>query len=78
MIEQKRRSLLKSLSWRFFATLITISVAYYLTGETKAALEIGLVDTLIKFFAYYGHERTWGSIRFGLTPESKQGDNYQI
>ena len=63
------------MSWRFFATLITISVAYILTGETKAALEIGLLDTTIKFFVYYGHERFWNQVKYGITGSS---DHYEI
>lgn len=60
--DSRKRSLIKSFSWRFFATFITMFVAYILTGETTIAIEIGLLDTAIKTFAYYGHERAWNRL----------------
>ena len=73
-MDSHKRSLAKSLSWRFFATIITALVAYGITGELTFAIEIGLLDTSIKFFVYYVHERAWLRVRFG---ESKKAD-YQI
>ncbi len=73
-METRRRSLVKSLSWRFLATIITASVAYGITGEASFAVEIGLLDTSIKFFVYYLHERAWVRIHYG---EAKKPD-YQI
>lgn len=67
-MEQRRRTIVKSLSWRFFATIITMLVAYGITGELTFALEIGLLDTSIKLFMYYFHERAWLRVPFGLPP----------
>ncbi len=55
----------KALTWRVLATLITVSVAYLVTGTLKVAAAIGVVDTLIKFFVYYFHERAWTRVHFG-------------
>lgn len=74
-METRRRSLAKSLSWRFFATMITALVAYGVTGEADFAFKIGLLDTTIKFVVYYGHERVWQRIPFGLP---KKQHDYQI
>ena len=59
------RSLAKALSWRVVATIITMSVTLVVTGEMEFALKIGLADTLIKFFTFYGHERIWNRLKFG-------------
>ena len=64
-METKRRSLVKALSWRFVATFITMGIAYFITGKIDLALEIGLLDTTIKFVMYFGHERIWLRIRYG-------------
>ena len=64
-METRRRSLAKALSWRLFATLITMSVAYLLTGELGFAVEIGALDTLVKIAVYFLHERIWQRIRYG-------------
>ncbi len=74
-METRRRSIVKSLSWRVFATIITSLVAYRITGEITFAIEIGLLDTSIKLFAYYAHERTWLRIDFG---NPKKKTDYQI
>lgn len=74
-MESKRRSLAKALSWRVFATLITGFVAYFITGEIAFAVEIGVLDTSIKFATYYAHERAWLKIPYGRPPA---GQDYQI
>lgn len=75
MTETRRRSLVKSLSWRVLATLITSGVAFAVTGQVAFAVEIGLLDTSIKFFTYYAHERTWVRIDYG---KPKKPRDYQI
>jgi adenylylsulfate kinase len=67
-METRRRSILKAISWRAIATLITVAVVYMFTGEVKSALTVGLADTTIKFGAYFFHERTWSKIRYGIRP----------
>ena len=64
--ETRRRSIVKTLSWRVLATGITTSVTYALTGQWELAATVGLADAVIKLGAYYAHERAWGRIAFGL------------
>lgn len=64
-METHYRSLIKALSWRILATVITFSVVMALTGKLEMAATIGLADTLIKLGIYYGHERFWAKINFG-------------
>jgi len=42
-----------------------MSVAWIILGQVTHALEIGLLDTVIKLGAYYGHERAWDRIGIG-------------
>lgn len=69
-METKKRSIVKAISWRFIATIITSLLALLLTGEWTFAATIGLADTALKFFIYFAHERLWNRIRYGL--EEKQ------
>ena len=57
--ETRKRSLLKAISWRVIATIITMCATYVITGRMDFALEVGLLDTGVKIFAYYAHERAW-------------------
>ncbi|MDH3997301.1 MAG: DUF2061 domain-containing protein [Desulfuromonadales bacterium] len=64
-METKKRSVVKALSWRVIATIITTSLALALTGRWEFAAAIGLADTSLKFFVYFAHERLWNRINFG-------------
>ncbi len=66
--ETRRRSVLKSLSWRFLAALITSGVVYVLTGKGDFAAKVGLVDTAVKLVIYFMHERAWDRISYGRVP----------
>lgn len=64
-MESTRRSVAKALSWRILATMITSLLVFLLTGKGEFAATIGLADTSIKFFIYFGHERLWNRIPYG-------------
>ena len=51
------RSIIKALSWRIFATGITIIALFIITGKIKLALSIGIIDIIVKLIVYYFHER---------------------
>jgi uncharacterized membrane protein len=65
MLETRKRSIAKTISWRVAATLITGIVTYFLTARLDFAVTVGIADTLVKFFVYYGHERMWARISYG-------------
>ena len=57
------RSLAKGLTWRFVATTTTVVIAWYITGETTLAFQIGFIEFFAKITIYYVHERIWAKIR---------------
>ncbi len=64
-MESHYRSVIKALSWRFLATLITVIIALIVTGRFGFAAKIGLADTIIKLAVYYAHERIWDNLKYG-------------
>lgn len=61
----KKRHLLKTITWRIIATIITFLIALTLTGNFHIAVGIGFIEVFVKMAAYYGHERFWfKKIRF--------------
>lgn len=63
-MESHKRSIAKTVTWRVVGTLITFSVAYLLTGNLVLSIGIGGLDTTIKLFAYFFHERGWNKIKW--------------
>ena len=63
-METKKRSLIKTISWRLVSIIVLITVSYIITGDW---VETGWF--IIAFFGmtvlYYFHERFWDSINLG-------------
>ncbi len=75
-MEQKRRSILKAITWRITGTIDTFLIAWLITGKPGVALTLSSVEVVTKMFLYYLHERTWTRISFGRNKPEK--DNYVI
>ena len=74
-MESHKRSIIKAITWRIFATFVTISVVYAFTREFALSAGVGLADTVVKLFVYYSHERMWDRISFG---RKKVKEDYMI
>ncbi len=57
-----RKHLVKSIIYRIYSSLITFSVAFYLTGNLVASVSIGLLDSVLKIFSYYIFDEVWMKI----------------
>ena len=75
-MDSHKRSIIKAVTWRLLAALITTLVVYFFTEKAVLSLSIGLADSLIKIFTYYGHERLWERVDFGRKKPAKE--DYQI
>lgn len=75
MHEQKRRSILKAISWRIIGTLDTFLISFLITGKFKFAISISGIELLTKFSLYFMHERIWNRIKFG---KEKYNLEYEI
>ena len=64
-IEQKRRSVIKTISWRFWATITTIALVFLFVGEVKIAFSIGGIEIILKMVLYFIHERVWNKLKYG-------------
>lgn len=63
--ESHFRTIVKTVSWRIWATVITFVVAYLVTKKSSIAIGVCLCDTTFKLFAYYFHERLWNKVNYG-------------
>ncbi|MCK5552863.1 MAG: DUF2061 domain-containing protein [Deltaproteobacteria bacterium] len=69
MLESKKRSFMKSITWRVLAVLILAVVAYAITKDPLETTIITAITQTIKFAVYYGHERFWGLLSWGYEPK---------
>ncbi|MEX0829374.1 MAG: DUF2061 domain-containing protein [Nitrospirales bacterium] len=64
-METHLRSIVKGMSWRVIATLVTTAVVWFISGEVAMALFAGLSDSLVKIGLFWGHERLWQRVEWG-------------
>jgi uncharacterized membrane protein len=65
MGDKNIRSIIKALSWRLVASLITIILVFFITKEIALSIGVGVLDVSYKLVFYYLHERTWNLIKWG-------------
>ena len=62
----RSRAVVKTALYRVFMILVSVGVAYAVTGSVGQSLSIGLVTNLVKTCTYYGYERLWDRISWGV------------
>lgn len=67
-METRRRSIVKSLSYRVLGTIVTALIGWLFTGSFKLGLSMGILDSAIKIGVFYGHERCWHKVKWGRIP----------
>jgi adenylylsulfate kinase len=60
------RSLVKSITWRILATLTTMLLVWIAFGRIDKAIGVGIIEFILKLIVYYGHERAWARVSWGL------------
>jgi adenylylsulfate kinase len=63
--ETKRRSILKAVSWRTWATITTAAIVFLFTGRLTLAVTVGCLEVIAKMGLYFFHERLWHRISYG-------------
>ena len=66
-----KRHILKTFSWRGIGTVDTIFFGWLITGNPLTGLKIGVLETLSKMLLYYGHEKLWYRINYGLDERNR-------
>ncbi len=64
--QERTRALVKTVLYRAFMVVITVAVAWLVTGSTGDAVSIGLATNLLKTGTYYVYERAWDHISWGV------------
>ena len=65
ILESRKRSILKTLTWRVIAFCVTTIVIYAYNKSLHKSFIMSLIANSIKMLLYYIHERIWNHISFG-------------
>ena len=55
----RRRHLMKAITWRVIASVTSFLIGWMVTGDIHTGIAVGAFDVVIKFILYYMHERAW-------------------
>ena len=68
-MDTKRRSWVKSITWRVFGIILLGAISLVVTRDWKAMTTITLLFHGIRLVLYYYHERIWERISWGKVKE---------
>ena len=67
MIVERKRHILKSITYRIVSTLTGVLTMWWISGSIKIGAAFGVVELIYKPIQYYIHERVWYKwIKYGL------------
>ena len=69
--DSNKRHIIKTFTWRIIGTLDTIIFGWLIIGNPLIGLKIGVLETASKMLLYYGHEKLWYKINYGLNHSVK-------
>ena len=65
MMDTKKRSIIKSLTWRIIAVVLLAVTSFLTTGDLRTASLITLIYHSIQFGMFFIHERVWNMVSWG-------------
>ena len=65
MTEEHQRTIVKTISFRIIASLLTILIVFAFTKNTTISISVGIIEAISKMIFYYFHERFWNRIIWG-------------
>jgi len=63
--ENRKRSLVKAITYRILILILDFTTIYLLTGRLEVSLGFTMVSNVYTSVAYYLHERIWNKANWG-------------
>ncbi len=67
MIDARKRTLAKALSWRLIAIILLAAITFSLTNDLKTVTYVTLFYHILQVFVYFLYERVWNHVKWGKT-----------
>jgi len=64
--DSNKRHILKTFTWRGVGTLDTVLFGWIISGDPLTGLQVGGIEMASKMLLYFGHEKLWYKINYGL------------
>jgi uncharacterized membrane protein len=71
VVDSNKRHVIKTFTWRIIGTIDTVLFGWMITGNPFEGLQIGMAETATKLLLYYGHEKLWYRVNFGLDQRNR-------
>lgn len=68
----RKRHLAKTITWRIVGTIDTMILGWFVSGNPVTGAKIGGLEVITKMVLYYGHERAWFRVNYGLPHREKK------
>jgi uncharacterized membrane protein len=62
-VDTKKRSIIKTITWRVTGSTATFLISYAVSGSFAAAGTIATIQLISNTILYYMHERAWNQVR---------------
>ena len=72
MVESRKRSLAKAITWRIIVITVLTAVTWLFTSDAQVTVSIVIVANTINVIVYYIHERLWERVKWGRKPASRK------
>ena len=76
--ETYARTTTKTATWRTIASLDTMVLAWFFTGNIATAISIGGLEVITKLVLYFFHERIWSNIGFGIVTQPEVAPTREV
>jgi len=70
VIDQPRRSLIKTITWRITGSGATFGISYLISGNFVIAGSIATIQLVTNTVLYFIHERVWDRVKWGRVSQS--------
>ena len=67
MVESKKRSIAKTITFRIIGIIVTLLITYVFLGDVKQSIWFTIILNITGLLLFYTHERVWNMVSWERT-----------